>query len=161
MKHLYLVRHAKSSWEHDVIDHERPLNKRGFKDAHLVSNHLKGNIELPDLVLSSDAVRAKTTANIFTYNLGIDDSKLQLVHDLYDFGGKELTRVIQSCDDSVETLMVFGHNNAMTFFANNFGNTFINNVPTCGFTHIEFDIDSWKDLNKGKTIQTVFPKQLK
>ena len=57
--------------------------------------------------------------------------------------------------------MVFGHNNAMTFFANNFGSTFINNVPTCGFTHIEFDIDSWKDLNKGKTIQTVFPKQLK
>ena len=161
MKNLYLVRHAKSSWEYDLSDHERPLNNRGYKDANLVSNHLKGNLKLPDLVISSDAVRAKTTARIFIDNLGIQDSIFSLNHDLYDFSGLQLTEVIKDCHDSIDTLMVFGHNHAMTYFVNTFGNKPIGNVPTSGFTHIELDIDSWSDLKKGSTEQTVFPKELK
>ena len=161
MKNLYLVRHAKSSWEYDLTDHERPLNKRGFKDAKLVSNHLKKSLKLPDFVISSDAERAKTTATIFVDNLGISKDIFELDHSLYDFSGSKLKEVIQNCDDSINTLMVFGHNHAMTYFVNMFGNKHIRNVPTCGFTHIQLDIDSWKDLTKGTTIQTVFPKQLK
>ncbi len=161
MKNLYLVRHAKSSWEYDLSDHQRPLNKRGYKDANLVSKHLKGSLTLPDLVISSDAVRAKTTARIFVDNLGIDNDIFKLNHDLYDFSGSELTQVIKDCDNTVDTLMVFGHNHAMTYFVNTFGNKPIANVPTSGFTHIELDIDSWTDLKKGVTAQTVFPKQLK
>ena len=161
MKNLYLVRHAKSSWEYDLSDHERPLNKRGYKDANLVSNHLKSSIELPDLVISSDAVRAKTTATIFVENLGISKDIFKLDHSLYDFSGSQLKEVIQNCDDSINTLMVFGHNHAMTYFVNMFGNMHIGNVATSGFAHIQFDIDSWKDLKKGITIQKVFPKQLK
>ncbi len=161
MKNLYLVRHAKSSWEYDLSDHERPLNKRGLKDANLVSNHLKNNLDLPDLVISSDAVRAKTTATIFVDNLGISKDIFQLDNSLYDFGGSDLTEVIKGCDDSVDTLMVFGHNHAMTYFVNTYGNKPIGNVATSGFTHIELNIDSWKDLKKGITIQTLFPKQLK
>ena len=147
MKTLYIVRHAKSSWAHDVIDHERPLKKRGFNDANLV--------------ISSDAMRAKTTAKIFTENLGINENKIILEHELYDFSGFKLTEVIKNCDNSVETLMVFGHNYAMTSFVNKFGDTFIDNVPTSGFTQIQFNIDNWQDLNKGETILTVFPKHLK
>ena len=161
MKNLYLIRHAKSSWEYDLSDHERPLNKRGFKDANLVSNHLKKSLKLPDLVISSDAVRAKTTATIFVDNLGISKDIFKLDHSLYDFSGSQLKEVIHNCDDSINTLMVFGHNHAMTYFVNMFGNKHIRNVVTCGFTHIQLDIDSWKDLTKGKTIQTVFPKELK
>ncbi len=161
MKRLYLVRHAKSSWKHDVSDHKRPLKNRGFKDAHLVSKHIKGLIRLPDLVISSDAMRALTTANIFISNLGLNEDDIVLNHDLYDFSGHSLTKVINSCDDSVNTLMAFGHNHAMTYFVNTYGNRPIGNVPTSGFTHIEFEIDSWKDLEKGKTIETVFPRDLK
>ena len=161
MKHLYLVRHAKSSWEYDLSDHERPLNKRGYKDANLVSNHIKSSIELPELVISSDAVRAKTTANIFVDNLGISNDIFELDHDLYDFSGLQLTNVIKNCHDSVNILMVFGHNHAMTYFVNTFGNKPIGNVATSGFTHIQLEIDSWKELKKGITIQTVFPKELK
>ncbi len=161
MKRLYLVRHAKSSWEYDLTDHKRPLNNRGFKDAHLVSTHLKGTIPLPDLVLSSDAMRALTTANIFISNLGLNEDDIVLNHDLYDFSGLNLTKVIKECDNAVNTLMVFGHNHAMTYFVNTYGNKPIGNVPTSGFTHIEMDIDSWKDLEKGVTIQTVFPRDLK
>jgi phosphohistidine phosphatase len=161
MKRLYLVRHAKSSWEHDVTDHKRPLNKRGYNDAQLVSRHIKGLIQLPDLVFSSDAMRALTTANIFISNLGLNEDDIILNHDLYDFSGHNLTDVIKSCDDSVNTLMVFGHNHAMTYFVNTYGNKPIGNVPTSGFTHIEMEIDSWKGLLKGITIQTVFPRDLK
>jgi len=161
MKTLYLIRHAKSSWEHDVIDHERPLNNRGFKDANLVSNHLKDRLKLPDLVLSSDAMRAKTTAYIFVKNLGMNESDVILNHQLYDFSGRDLTNVISNCDDSVDILMVFGHNHAMTGFVNTYGNKYTGNVATSGFTHIELDIDSWKDLKPGKTLEMVFPKNLK
>ena len=161
MKNLYLVRHAKSSWEYDVSDHQRPLNKRGFKDANLVSKYLKNTIKLPDLVMSSDANRALTTANIFSNSLGLNEDDIVLNHDLYDFSGHGLTEVIKNCDNSVRTLMVFGHNHAMTYFVNTYGNKPIGNVPTSGFTHIELEIISWKELIKGITIQTVFPRDLK
>jgi phosphohistidine phosphatase len=162
MKHLYLVRHAKSSWEHNVTDHERPLNKRGYSDAHLVSKHLKKNgLKLPDAVFSSDAMRAKTTANIFVDNLGLDESIIQLKHELYDFAGQQLIDTIKNCDDSVDVLMVFGHNFAMTNTVNNYGDMFTENVATAGFTHIAFDVNSWKDIAKGKTISSVYPKHLK
>ncbi len=161
MKNLYLVRHAKSSWEYDLSDHERPLNKRGYKDANLVSNHLKASLKLPDLVISSDAIRAKTTATIFVDNLGISKDIFEFDHSLYDFSGQQLIEVIKNCDDTINTLMVFGHNHAMTYFVNTFGNKPIGNVATSGFTHVELDIESWKNLKKGITIQTLFPKELK
>ena len=79
MKKLILIRHAKSSWKHNVIDHERPLNERGQKDAELISNHLKGKSLIFDLILSSDAMREKTTASIIISNLNIDKKRPQLI----------------------------------------------------------------------------------
>jgi len=161
MKTLYLVRHAKSSWEYDVIDHERPLNKRGFKDADLISKHLSKSLKLPDLVMSSDALRAKTTALIFVKNFGINQDDIVFDHKLYDFSGRNLTNVISNCDDAIDVLMVFGHNHAMTAFVNTYGDSYTGNVATAGFTHINFDITSWKDLKPGKTKLSLYPKQLK
>ena len=161
MKKLILVRHAKSSWEFNITDYERPLNERGLKDAELVSKHLITDNLSPDLVLSSDANRAKTTASIFIKNLNIDKNKMQLVHNLYDFTGSNLLQVIQNCDNSVGNLMIFGHNHALTGFVNSYGDTFIENVPTCGVVILEFNIDNWEDLTKGKTLKTLFPKNLK
>ena len=161
MKKLVLVRHAKSSWEHDVTDHQRPLKKRGFKDADMVSNSFKKKSLTADFLISSDAIRAKTTAEIFISNLNIDESIVRFIHDLYDFSGKSLLRVIKSCDDTINTLMVFGHNNALTDFVNTFGDKYIDNVPTSGLVIIEFNIDNWKGLKPGKTSYTLFPRDLK
>ncbi|WP_372755054.1 histidine phosphatase family protein [Mariniflexile sp.] len=161
MKKLILVRHAKSSWEHNVIDHERPLNERGVSDANTVSKELKAsNLEV-DLILCSDAVRTTSTATIFISNLNWEKIRIEFSHDLYDFAGTNLIQVIQNCKNSVNNLMVFGHNHAITSFVNTFGNKSIDNVPTCGVTIIEFDIDNWQDLNKGKTVSTLFPRDLK
>jgi len=160
MKTLYLVRHAKSSWEFDLDDHERPLNERGLNDAPKVAQKVAQLIDLPQLWLSSDAMRAKTTAVFFAQAFDIPDSKIELRPKLYDFSGQAVVDIICSVDDSVDTLIVFGHNNAMTSIVNFYGNKKIDNVPTCGFTAITFDIERWQDLEKGKTIHTIIPKQL-
>ena len=161
MSKLILIRHAKSSWEHDVIDHQRPLKKRGFKDADMVSNSFKKKSLSADLLISSDAIRAKTTAEIFISNLNIDESIVRFTHDLYDFSGKNLLRVIKSCDNTINTLMVFGHNHALTDYVNTFGDKYIDNIATSGLVIIEFDIDNWKELKLGKTSYTLFPRDLK
>ncbi len=161
MKNIIIVRHAKSSWEFNLTDHERPLNDRGFRDADLVSKHLITDGLHPDLILSSDANRAKTTASIFIKNLNFESIKTKLVHDLYDFTGGNLLEVIKNCDDSVQNLMIFGHNHAITGFVNTYGDIFVNNVPTCGVVIIECDVSKWKNLVKGKTTKTLFPKHLK
>ena len=161
MKKLILIRHAKSSWKYDVIDHERPLNTRGQDDVALVSNHVVNLLLNPDLVLVSDAFRAKSTAQVFIKTLNISQSIVHLNHDLYDFSGSNLLRIIKACNDSVNDLMIFGHNHAITSFVNTYGSQYIENVPTCGVVIIEFDIDNWKNLNKGKTIRTLFPRDLK
>lgn len=157
---IALVRHAKSAWNYGVKDHERPLEDRGIRDANLVSNTLKGHF-YPDLVLSSDAVRAKSTASIFAINLGIDEREIHLNRRLYDFSGDNLIEVIKNCDDCVYNLLIFGHNDALTYFVNQFGDANIDNVPTSGLVIIEFYIPRWSDLKKGKTIQTLFPKHLR
>lgn len=161
MKTLILVRHAKSSWEFNVMDHERPLNERGINDANNISNTLDlSNLHL-DMVLSSDSVRTKTTAKIFISNLNIDETIVHFNHNLYDFSGSNLLDVIQKCDETINTLMIFGHNHAITAFVNTYGDIRMDNVPTCGVVVIEFDINNWKDLNKGKTKKTLFPRDLK
>lgn len=161
MKKLIIVRHAKSSWKHDVIDHERPLNERGLEDANLVSKHIKGHITFPDLVLSSDAYRAKHTAEIFISNLEIEAETVAFNHNLYDFSGELLIEVIKACENTVDCLMVFGHNHAITDFVNTYGDQFIDNVPTCGVVIIDFKTSDWSSIKAGYIVKTVFPKDLK
>jgi phosphohistidine phosphatase len=161
MKNLIIIRHAKSSWEHQVTDFERPLKRRGIKDARMISNHVKNKIFIPDLILCSDSKRTRSTAQIFIENLDFQDAELQFCHDLYAFSVGSLIENIKICNDSVNNLMLFGHNHAITDFTNTFGSTHFENVPTCGLIHIRFNIDSWKNLNKGETIFSVFPKNLK
>ncbi len=161
MKTLILVRHAKSSWEFNVIDHERPLNDRGNSDAYLVSNILKNDNLKVDYILCSDALRTVTTANIFISNLKLNSDLLELNHDLYDFSGENLLKTIKSCSNSVNNLLVFGHNHAVTNFVNTYGNLPIDNIPTCGVTIIEFDTNNCNNIKNGKTIKTLFPKDFK
>ena len=161
MKKIILIRHAKSSWKHNVVDHERPLSNRGNNDAILVANHLIEKRLSPDLVLVSDAMRTRLTAETFIKTLHLDRNKVEYNHDLYDFSGYDLVRVIKKCDSKVDTLMVFGHNHAITAFVNTYGNEYIENVPTCGVVVINFEIDYWSDLKQGETMNTVFPRDLK
>jgi len=161
MKNLIIIRHAKSSWEHQVSDFDRPLKNRGIKDAKLIVDHVKNKIFIPDLILCSDSKRTISTAKIFIKNLDFQDAELQFRHDLYAFSVGNLIEKIKDCNDSVNNLMLFGHNHAITDFTNTFGSRHFENVPTCGLVHLRFNIDSWKNLNKGETIFSIFPKDLR
>ena len=161
MKKLVLIRHAKSSWKHNVIDHERPLNERGLEDANLVSKAFKAEGITPDLVLSSDAYRAKNTAEIFISNLNIPQEIVEFNHSLYDFSGELLLEVVKSCAKSIDCLMVFGHNHAITDFVNTFGSVHIDNVPTSGVVVLDLDIEDWTAIKPGVTFKTISPKDLK
>lgn len=161
MKNIILVRHAKSSWENSLPDMDRPLNNRGFNDAAWVANSINNKLPVPQLILSSPANRAKTTASIFIKNLNWQHIPYYLNDALYDFSGERVVSVIKECSNAVNSVFVFGHNHAMTAIANTFGSLHFNNVPTCGLVHIRVAVDKWKDFTAGETIFKVFPKDLK
>lgn len=161
MKTLYITRHAKSSWEENVEDHKRTLNARGNLDIILASNYIAANFKKPDLIKTSDANRALTTAQQFKKAFGIMDDNFLIERAMYDFSGEKVMRAIESTSNDVNILMIFGHNYGLTHLVNKLGNDFIDNLPTCGFVKIEFDKDSWSHLSKGKTKAMVFPKQIR
>lgn len=161
MKTLYMIRHAKSSWEFDVSDEKRPLNQRGLRDADLIGKELKTIIKSIDKVLCSPAERAYSTAKIVLSHLNISDNIFSLEPRLYDFGGNQVIETIKDCNDSVDTLMIFGHNHAFTSIANLYGSEKIDNVPTAGVVVIQFDIEKWKNLSVGKTLLKIYPKSLR
>ncbi|QCE43222.1 SixA phosphatase family protein [Psychroserpens sp. NJDZ02] len=160
-KILQIIRHAKSSWEYNVEDHERPLKKRGVNDAVLVSKHLKTNFLNPDAIYCSTSKRTKSTAMLFVDVLDLKNVKFELKKQLYDFSGEAILESILSCDDSNNVLMVFGHNFALTKLCNLLGDIAIDNVTTSGFVQIEFAQNTWKSIKNGKTTKIVFPKHLK
>lgn len=161
MKTLYMARHAKSSWKHDVIDHQRPLKGRGKRDGKLVSEYVSKNYIKPQKIVSSDATRALSTANYFKEAFKIADTDFSTNHSLYDFSGNNVMNVIKTLDDSLDCVMIVGHNHAFTSIVNMLGNQYIDNLPTAGFVIIEFEDDSWKTISTGKTTSMVFPRHLK
>lgn len=161
MKNLILIRHAKSSWEAPLKDFDRPLMKRGILDAHDVSANISKFLPKTYIIWSSSAARASETALIFAQNISYPIESIVYKDDLYTFDDKQLEKVIKSCDNSLESVILFGHNEAITNFVNKFGDVFIENVPTSGFVSLQFDSESWDNINKGKTHKTIFPKDLK
>jgi phosphohistidine phosphatase len=161
MKTLYMVRHAKSSWKHDVIDHQRPLKGRGRKDCELVSSAVKQDIIPPEKIITSDANRALSTALYFKEALKVSSANFTTNHELYDFGGQNVMGVIKGIDNSLDSVMIVGHNHAFTSIANMLGDKYLDNVPTCGFLMIEFDTDKWNKVKAGVTKMVIFPRDLK
>ena len=161
MKTLIIVRHGKSSWEYSVSDKDRPLLQRGIFDAISVADVLNEQELSIDAIFSSPANRALHTAMIFLRQLYYPSDKFKVVNELYDFTGDTVLQFIKQLKDSLDTVVIFGHNHAFTHIANSLGNSYIDNVPTSGLVQLNFDVDSWASIEKGITKQTIFPKQLR
>lgn len=152
MKTLYIIRHAKSSWEDtELSDFERPLNERGKRDAPRMGKRLKEKDFVPDLILSSPAKRAFSTAKRIAKILEYDKSKIKTDRLLYHADDEMLLSVIQHIKDKSDTVMIVGHNPGLTDFVNSFmeEGMDIDNVPTCGIVAFEIPVDSWKELKWG------------
>ncbi len=157
---LILIRHAKSSWNTPVQDHDRPLSKKGINDAHIVSDKLAEKLPKTSIIWTSTAKRARETAVIFAQNFLIPLESIIQKPELYTFEPAELEKIIKTCENAHSNLILFGHNDAITKFVNKFGDLSIENVPTSGVVEIDFDTDQWSKISKGKVVQTIFPRDL-
>jgi len=159
MKTLFIVRHAKSSWEYKSIkDIDRPLNERGINDAYLISKVLQKKIDTPSVFVSSCANRALHTAMIFSYTFNYPLSYLKISKSLYSFSDGYLIKTIKALDNGFDSAIIFSHDHGISDFVNEFGNKHINHVPTCGVIALEFKTSHWKNIKNGKTLFTEFPK---
>ena len=161
MKNLILIRHGKSSWEYHFKDVDRPLNQKGINEAHLVASYCLRFLPPSYVVWSSVAQRASQTALIFAQNILYPIESIVFKQELYTFDENKLEKVIKSGNYIFETIILFGHNEAITNFVNKFGDIFIDHVPTAGLVALQFDTDDWAKINKGKTKKILFPKNLK
>lgn len=160
-KIVYLVRHAKSSWKEAFLsDKDRPLNKRGRRTAPDMGNRLVAQGHRPDLILSSPANRALTTAQIIAEKVGYEASDIVRNDDLYFAGTRQMQNALKQVDDRYQSVMMVGHNPAMTYLMNKLGNAAVDNMPTCAIAIIGFDIASWKNLHSvpGTLLGYGFPK---
>ena len=149
MKTLTLVRHAKSSWKDtSLADRDRPLNKRGKRDAPEMGRRIAAAGIRPSLIVSSPAVRAWTTAKIIANEIGYPREFLQRDSALYLASVNGILDVIVSQDPGFNNLMLVGHNPGFTDFANYLVPGLTNNMPTAGVVSVELDTDDWSLYDK-------------
>jgi phosphohistidine phosphatase len=164
MKQLYVIRHAKSSWDEEGLsDFERPLNERGKRDAPAMGKRLKEKDVTPDLLFSSPAKRALSTARRIGKVLGYKKEKIKTDRRLYHADSEMIFSVLQEIKNKHEVVLVFGHNPGLTDFVNDLMTEHsmnIDNVPTAGVVAFELDITDWKELlpHKGRMLFFDFPK---
>lgn len=164
MKTLYVVRHAKSSWaDPDQADIERSLNERGKRDAPRMGRKLKERDIHPQVMLSSPAKRAYSTAKRIADVLDFPREKIKTDRILYHADEETILSVVQTLNDKCENAFIFGHNPGLTEFVNSLSDTeiYIDNVPTCGIAAFQLPVDSWKDVTwrNGKLLFYDFPKK--
>ncbi|MDO8455226.1 MAG: histidine phosphatase family protein [Sulfurimonas sp.] len=162
MKRVYLIRHAKSSWKDSLLDDfERPLNKRGKSDAPLMGSRLKDKKIIPDIILSSPAVRAKRTAEIIAKKIGFE-KEIVFKKDIYEANATTLHKILTKIADKNSVAFLFGHNPSLNELAEKYLE-FNENIPTCGVVEIEFDCDSWVDISvkNAKLVSFDYPKKEK
>jgi len=162
MKTLTLVRHAKSSWEdHSLADRDRPLNKRGKRDAPEMGRRIAAAGIRPSLIVSSPAVRAWTTAKIIANEIGYPREFLQRDNRLYLASVNGILDVIVAQDPGFNSLMLVGHNPGFTDFANYLVPGLTNNMPTASVVSVELDSEDWSLYDKpaSELLLYDFPKK--
>lgn len=161
MKNLYIIRHAKSSWDDSTLsDHDRPLNERGFRNANFMANLLKNKNIFPELIISSTAERATQTAHIFSDVLSYSN-KVKFDSRIYEATTQNLIEVVSQIDDNYNIVFLFGHNPGLLNFANFISSQQIYNLPTCAIIGFEFQHEKWVNISRhsAKIILSEYPKK--
>lgn len=146
MKTLILIRHAKSSWKDTGLrDRERPLNKRGKRDAPAMGRQLSDAALLPDLIVSSPAVRAIKTARKIAKAIGYDRNRITIREEVYMGGVDSLLALIRGLDERAARVYLVGHNPDLTDLAIRLTGAGLDDIPTCGIAVLEFPCASWRE----------------
>ena len=161
MKSLLLIRHGKSAWNNNLIDFERPISEEGINKSIKMAHKTCQLFDKESLIWVSASTRTTQTAKIFfsIWNVTIDTQVLYK-NELYAFDCNTLEKLIKTCPNEFDKLILFGHNSAITDFVNKFGDIFIDNIPTSGFVSINFDTYDWQNIRKGRTEKIIFPRDI-
>jgi len=162
MKRLTLLRHAKTEAAHSGQDDwDRVLEPRGQKDAPEMARRLRDRKLKPDRIITSPAVRALATANIFAKELHVPAAKFVQDERLYLASPKVIREVIRELADTESHLMIVGHNPGITEFASRIcAERDLDNMPTCAIYTVEFELESWSELewDSGVNAELDYPK---
>jgi phosphohistidine phosphatase len=162
-KTLVVIRHGKSTWDYEHIsDIDRPLKESGIINTLAIAQKLKENNIIPQLILSSHAVRALHTATIVARQLNYSEEYIRINPLIYSAEINDLLQLIKETDDAYKTLFIFGHNPTFTMLANLFLKKQIPELPTSGTVIFDFNCQSWKEISIENKISEVslFPKSL-
>lgn len=161
MKTILILRHAKSSWKHsELSDHDRPLNKRGKREAPQMGRLIKEKGLLPDIILSSTALRARDTVQIVAENCGYD-GEIRFIPDLYRADSEDFLGILQSLEDRYNTVMLVGHNPDLEMLLSMLTDE-DEALSTAALAQVEIPIRSWKELDpekRGKLINLLAPHE--
>lgn len=157
MKTLYLIRHAKSSWKlPELEDFDRPLNNRGLQNAPFMGKWMRKAGVLPDLIISSPAVRTLKTAELLAFEMGYQRENIKLYSDLYDASAATIRKIISTQDDTMKSLAIVGHNDGLSILAENLSSNFSHSIPTCGVVTLVFQCNFWHEISPKVNTQTYF-----
>ena len=162
MKTLYLLRHAKSSWDNpELKDFERPLSDRGIGDVPIMAGHFKNTHSDLDCIVCSPAIRAKSTARLFAKQIGFPRDDIISNPELYFAGTNMFLKAASLVDETCESALLVGHNPAITDFVNSMAESDIHNIPTSGLVELSLPIESWADVQLGEAtlVNFDYPKK--
>ncbi|WP_201979916.1 SixA phosphatase family protein [Hymenobacter rubidus] len=149
MKTLYLLRHAKSSWSFDELsDQERPLNDRGRDDAPMMGKALAKRRICPDVIVSSPAVRAMSTAVLVAREMQYPHDKIVVESGIYGADVDGLLGIIKALPDTANSALLVGHNPTITDTANELSPSSLNEMPTAAVVCLRFECDHWSEVSK-------------
>lgn len=149
MKTLLLMRHAKSDWEDASLrDFDRPLAERGLRDAPRMARELSARGPLPDLIISSPAVRARQTAEAVVGASGLD-APLEFDASIYEASTAELMKVVRNISDASACAMLIGHNPGFEGMVARLTGA-DERMPTAAVACVELDVDRWEDAEDGQ-----------
>jgi phosphohistidine phosphatase len=161
MKTLYLLRHAKSSWDDpNLADFDRPINQRGIAAAHFMGELMAGNGHIPDEIVSSPAKRAIQTATLLKESAGFN-AAIRLDERIYEASPHTLFQVISELRENADPVLLIGHNPGFEGTVAYLTGTMVP-MPTAGLAVIEFDIEKWSDIEAGigTLIDVIRPKEV-
>ena len=155
MKTLYLVRHAKSSRDDPALsDRDRPLNERGKADAPAIGKRLARRDVKPDLLMSSPALRALTTAQLLADEMGCARKDIVVDDRLYASSVDTLLAITRALGHTLDSVMLVGHNPEFSEFVQRLSGEPID-MPTCAVAEFRFDRTQWTDIGTVEPHQPV------
>jgi phosphohistidine phosphatase len=152
VKRLTLLRHANAEWKDtSVADFDRPLNRKGVSESTAMAKRLFERGFVPDFVLTSPAVRAVQTMEVFARELELPARRSRTDERLYLAHPEDILGAVHGTGPRIGHLMIVGHNPGLTEFARRLippGST-LDELPTAGICTMQFDVRTWADVQMG------------